>query len=371
MASPMFGVSLPYSMAQTMYGNRPSTAGLASVRTARDNTADSSQARQNAYERRASILEDGSRATQMARSAYSRRKAFEDAYSGANSRWANNLPQNNPFNSGQPTAGQQQLTGKVNDGSQVNSFLAALRQQESSNNYRARSPISTASGAYQYINSTWGNYGGYSTAAQAPPAVQDARARQDAMRSFQRFGNWEQVAANHFYPAWAGDRNKWGQAPGRGNPTVASYVRGVMSKMGAYAVSNPAQAQAMAPTGGDVSNIRNRIVQTAMGYLGTPYVWGGKTPNGFDCSGLTSYVYKQFGVNLPAWSNHQSAFGTRTNISYARPGDLVGWNKGGHVAIYIGNGKILHSPRPGQKVQIRSLFRNEAVYAVRLALPGG
>lgn len=373
----MFGVSLPYNLMQTMYGNKPSTAGLANARTVRDNTADSAIARQNAYERRASILEDGSRATQMAKNAYQRRMMQKASAALPGSNWADRLPDSNPFarqlaaQQGSPQSSPQANGNVLTDRGRVNSFLAALRQHESSNNYTAKNPISTASGAYQYINSTWGGYGGYATARQAPAAVQDQRARQDALRSFDRFGNWEQVAANHFYPAWAGDRNKWGRSPSRGNPTVASYVRSVMSKMGAYASANPAAAAQAAPIGGDVSNIRNRIVKTAMGYLGVPYVWGGKTPKGFDCSGLTSYVYRQFGINLPAWSNDQTAFGTRTNIAYARPGDLVGWNKGGHVAIYIGGGKILSSPRPGQRVQIRSLRNNEAVYAVRLALPGG
>lgn len=117
-------------------------------------------------------------------------------------------------------------------GGGVDAYLAALRRVESSNNYTARSRISSASGAYQYIRSTWNNYGGYAEAWMAPASVQDARARADAMRLYRRFGNWEQVAAYHLYPAWAGDRSRWNQAPGRGNPTVAQYVQKVMAGMG-------------------------------------------------------------------------------------------------------------------------------------------
>lgn len=114
----------------------------------------------------------------------------------------------------------------------VNNYLAALRRQESSNNYRARSKYSTASGAYQYTNSTWNNYGGYSRAYLAPPAVQDRRAREDAIRKFQRYGNWETVAASHLYPAWATNRAMWNRRPGGSfNPTVADYVARIMSYM--------------------------------------------------------------------------------------------------------------------------------------------
>lgn len=114
----------------------------------------------------------------------------------------------------------------------INNYLAALRRQESGNNYGARSRHSTASGAYQYIDRTWNNYGGYARAYQAPPAVQDRRAREDAMRAFQRYGNWENVAASHFYPAWATNRSMWNRRPGGSfNPTVATYVSSLMRYM--------------------------------------------------------------------------------------------------------------------------------------------
>ena len=130
-----------------------------------------------------------------------------------------------------PTSTYRPPTNVQSTSGSVDSYLAALRRVESSNNYRARSRISTASGAYQYIDSTWANYGGYAHAWQAPAAVQDARARADAMAKFRAYGNWEQVAAHHLYPAWAGNRAKWNQAPGRGNPTVGQYVAKVMGYM--------------------------------------------------------------------------------------------------------------------------------------------
>jgi cell wall-associated NlpC family hydrolase len=130
-----------------------------------------------------------------------------------------------------PASTYKAKTNTMSTSGSVDAYLAALRRVESSNNYRARSSISTASGAYQYIDSTWANYGGYAHAWQAPAAVQDARAKADALARFRAYGNWEQVAAAHLYPAWAGNRAKWNQAPGRGNPTVAQYVAKVMGYM--------------------------------------------------------------------------------------------------------------------------------------------
>lgn len=99
------------------------------------------------------------------------------------------------------------------------------------------------------------------------------------------------------------------------------------------------------------------VLQTANQYLGVPYVYGGASPEtGFDCSGLTQYVYAQYGINLPHQSEAQRAWaqanGTQVTAEDAQPGDLM-WHYG-HVGIYAGNGMILHAPTPGDVVRIQS-----------------
>lgn len=86
----------------------------------------------------------------------------------------------------------------------------------------------------------------------------------------------------------------------------------------------------------------SEVAKFALQFQGVPYVWGGTTTAGWDCSGFTSYVFRQFGVNLPHQSEAQRAFGTL--VSNPEPGDLM-WMSG-HVGIYIGNGMMVHASTP-------------------------
>ena len=98
-----------------------------------------------------------------------------------------------------------------------------------------------------------------------------------------------------------------------------------------------------------------KIVATAMKYLGVPYVWGGTSPYGFDCSGLVQYVYAENGISIPRVTYSQQAAATPVSLSALQPGDLVFWGYSAyHVGIYIGNGQYIHAPAPGQCVKIQS-----------------
>jgi cell wall-associated NlpC family hydrolase len=97
------------------------------------------------------------------------------------------------------------------------------------------------------------------------------------------------------------------------------------------------------------------VVGIAMRYLGVPYVWGGASPRGFDCSGLVMYVFAQIGVSLPHSSYAQYGMGSPVSMSQLQPGDLVFFAGASHVGIYIGGGQFIHAPHTGDVVKISSL----------------
>lgn len=96
------------------------------------------------------------------------------------------------------------------------------------------------------------------------------------------------------------------------------------------------------------------IADIALRYQGVPYVYGGTTPGGFDCSGFVGYVYKQAGISLPRTSWAQGASGAKVSAGEATAGDIVYY--GGHVGIYLGEGKMVHSPRPGESVKVVNVY---------------
>lgn len=94
------------------------------------------------------------------------------------------------------------------------------------------------------------------------------------------------------------------------------------------------------------------VVGIAMQYLGVPYLWGGASPSGFDCSGFIMYVYAKVGVSLPHNAAAQYGYGMPVSRDQLQPGDLVFFNGLGHNGIYIGGGQFIHSPHTGDVVKI-------------------
>ena len=123
--------------------------------------------------------------------------------------------------------------------------------------------------------------------------------------------------------------------------------------------SKAASSQAPASAGSSTVSVSGgSIAGNAAKYLGVPYVYGGTSPAGFDCSGLIYYAAKEAGISLPRTSQAQSTLGSYVSVSDLQAGDLVFWGGVGsayHVGVYIGNGQYIHAPEPGQNVTVLSV----------------
>ena len=110
----------------------------------------------------------------------------------------------------------------------------------------------------------------------------------------------------------------------------------------------------------------SKVISVAKSYIGTPYVWGGSTPSGFDCSGFTQYVFAKVGINLNRNTIGQESNVTKKSTAAAQPGDLLFWGAQGstyHVGIYLGGGQYIAAPEPGQNVKVGTLAYFPASFA--------
>lgn len=114
---------------------------------------------------------------------------------------------------------------------------------------------------------------------------------------------------------------------------------------------------------------QNNVINEAQKYLGVPYIWGGATPQGFDCSGLVQYVYAKCGKQLPRVTTQQEKCGTLVPLDQVQAGDLYFWGPRGqsyHVALACGQGKFIQSPAPGQTVMVSDVQFFKPDFAVRI-----
>lgn len=233
------------------------------------------------------------------------------------------------------------------------------------------------------------------------------------------YAKWESLAAKYMPDLGVGDSTAAAPGISENTPTaapttpvgVATGAVGVAaptpvgavapSAVGATSPAAPAQIQptraqtVIAPTGPNTSEVMTRdrfnelfpdaahtkqfsaatsraadgrrsdLISNAMSYMGTPYVWGGNSRDGVDCSGLIQQTYRAMGIDLPRLSSEQIRAGTPTAYKNLRPGDLIGWdlnnrNYGAdHIALFVGNNQIIEAPRPGLYVRRRTLSAHE------------
>lgn len=167
------------------------------------------------------------------------------------------------------------------------------------------------------------------------------------------------------------DNSSWGDVESLDVPQTQSQAE-----------KDAAQAQASQTQAASRSTQRAAIPQVDLGsatgsgadvarfasqFSGYPYVYGGNTPSGWDCSGFVQYVYAQFGISLPHSSGAQAGVGTAVgSLAQAQPGDIVA--NGTHAAIYIGNGLVMNALSPGLGTQVTSTSVFSGGYSIRRVL---
>lgn len=113
-------------------------------------------------------------------------------------------------------------------------------------------------------------------------------------------------------------------------------------------------------TGTGDQAVGNAIVAATKKYLGVPYLWGGEDKNGIDCSGLTKAAHAAVGIYIDRWSGHQAIGGKAiSSVAEARPGDIICYS--GHVAIYIGNERVIHAPHTGDYVKEATVYLKDII----------
>lgn len=168
-----------------------------------------------------------------------------------------------------------------------------------------------------------------------------------------------------------------GGVTGLGGSTGLSGIArtaGLAGNTGLTGISGPSGTAAASAPAAPGKATGTDVVATAKKYIGVPYVWGGTNPaTGMDCSGFVQRVFKDLGVELPRVVSDQMKMGTPVaSLAEAKPGDLLVSFGGNHISIYLGNGKAIDAPVPGQTIHVRHAWEQQSnLTAIRRIVPAG
>lgn len=141
------------------------------------------------------------------------------------------------------------------------------------------------------------------------------------------------------------------------------------SRGSGFIVNNDGGSQQSGTENVESSQIGTAVVEYAKKFIGVPYLWGGTTPSGFDCSGFTQYVFAHFGRSIGRTTYEQINAGTAVSKGQLQPGDLVLFgtvSNPHHVGIYVGGNSYIHAPRTGEKIKIAPMTRGDFVIGRRI-----
>lgn len=163
------------------------------------------------------------------------------------------------------------------------------------------------------------------------------------------------------------DQKAQEQAKAEAQAQAAQEQAQAQAQTGAQAASRSSDRASISVTTAPASATGQALADYALQFQGYPYVAGGNTPSGWDCSGFVQWVFAQFGVSLPHYSGAQMSVGTAVgSIAEAAPGDIIVNTQ--HAAIYIGNGMVINALNPAQGTQVTSLAVFSGGYAIRRVL---
>ncbi|WP_273376987.1 C40 family peptidase [Schleiferilactobacillus perolens] len=153
--------------------------------------------------------------------------------------------------------------------------------------------------------------------------------------------------------------NCWAKASDMMTDSEYSALVKAQQAADAAAAAQQQAAQNQANNSASQNSTVQNVINLAKQQIGKPYVWGGKGPSSFDCSGLMYYVFANAaGKNIGGWTVPQESAGTQVSVNNLQAGDLIFWGSRGstyHVGLYIGNNQYIHAPQPGQSVTIASI----------------
>ena len=163
------------------------------------------------------------------------------------------------------------------------------------------------------------------------------------------------------------DQKAQEQAKAEAQAQAAQEQAQAQAQTGAQAASRSSERANISVPTAPASATGQALADYALQFQGYPYVAGGNTPSGWDCSGFVQWVFAQFGVSLPHYSGAQMSAGTAVgSIAEAAPGDII--VNAQHAAIYIGNGRVINALNPAQGTQVTSLAVFSGGYAIRRVL---
>lgn len=163
------------------------------------------------------------------------------------------------------------------------------------------------------------------------------------------------------------DRKTQDQAEAEAQAQAQAAQAQIQTQAEAQAASRSSERANISVPTAPASATGQALADYALQFQGYPYVAGGNTPSGWDCSGFVQWVFAQFGVSLPHYSGAQMSAGTAVgSIAEAAPGDII--VNAQHAAIYIGNGMVINALNPAQGTQVTSLAVFSGGYAIRRVL---